>query len=174
MHQQLQMQMCKCRCANAKANGNVRMRKGIRANANGIANANVQYNCNCKCNCYCHCKCIGDWKWNVNGNMIVNLIAGANINVMLMQMQCQILSFQTIAVSKNWLTVTVEDDGKGIKGIAVENVTTRFVKGKNSPGSGLGLSLAKQQAESHGGRLIITSVINKGTKTIVSLPIITG
>ena len=80
----------------------------------------------------------------------------------------------TIAVSKNWLTVTVEDDGKGIKGIAVENVTTRFVKGKNSPGSGLGLSLAKQQAESHGGRLIITSVINKGTKTIVSLPIITG
>ena len=80
----------------------------------------------------------------------------------------------TIAVSKNWLTVTVEDDGKGIKGIAVENVTTRFVKGKNSPGSGLGLSLAKQQAESHGGRLTITSVINKGTKTIVSLPIITG
>ena len=77
----------------------------------------------------------------------------------------------TIAVSKNWLTVTVEDDGKGIP---IENVTTRFVKGKNSPGSGLGLSLAKQQAESHGGRLIITSVINKGTKTIVSLPIITG
>ena len=77
----------------------------------------------------------------------------------------------TITVSKNWLTVTVEDDGKGI---AVENVTTRFVKGKNSPGSGLGLSLAKQQAESHGGRLTITSVINKGTKTIVSLPIITS
>ena len=82
--------------------------------------------------------------------------------------------YLTISVSKNWLTVTVEDDGKGISEVDLESVTDRFVKGKNSPGSGLGLSLAKQQAESHGGKLKITSVINKGTKTIVSLPIITG
>ena len=80
----------------------------------------------------------------------------------------------TISVSKNWLTVTVEDDGKGISEVDLESVTDRFVKGKNSPGSGLGLSLVKQQAESHGGKLKITSVINKDTKTIVSLPIITG
>ena len=80
----------------------------------------------------------------------------------------------TISVSKNWLTVTIEDDGKGISEVDIESVTDRFIKGKNSPGSGLGLALAKQQAESHGGKLKITSVINKGTKTIVSLPIITG
>ncbi|MCL0105607.1 HAMP domain-containing histidine kinase, partial [Dehalococcoidia bacterium] len=58
----------------------------------------------------------------------------------------------TVSVSKNWLTVTVEDDGKGISEVDIENVTDRFVKGKNSPGSGLGLSLVKQQAESHGGK----------------------
>ena len=78
-----------------------------------------------------------------------------------------------ISVSKNWLTVAIKDDGKGIQGVDIATVTDRFMKGKNSPGSGLGLSLVKQQVESHGGNLNINSQSDEGTSIVASLPIVT-
>ena len=78
-----------------------------------------------------------------------------------------------ISVSKNWLTVAIQDDGKGIQGVDIATVTDRFMKGKNSPGSGLGLSLVKQQVEAHGGNLNINSQSDEGTSIVASLPIVT-
>jgi two-component system sensor histidine kinase PrrB len=53
------------------------------------------------------------------------------------------------------VSISVSDSGSGIDPQIKENLTDRFVKGPNSNGSGLGLALAQQQAELHGGSLKI-------------------
>jgi two-component system cell cycle sensor histidine kinase PleC len=47
-------------------------------------------------------------------------------------------------------------------------VENQFTKSKG--GSGLGLAISKSLVELHGGRLTITSVLNKGTTVTVLLP----
>ena len=69
----------------------------------------------------------------------------------------------TIAVSKNWLTVTVEDDGKGI---AMGNVTTRFVKGENGPSFIIHVQLLDGDGFACRGlgKLILSLTNNEGTQ----------
>lgn len=61
--------------------------------------------------------------------------------------------------------ITVKDTGIGISKNDLSQLFTRFFRGTNAngKGSGLGLAITKAVVESLGGRITISSVINKGT-----------
>ncbi len=64
---------------------------------------------------------------------------------------------------KNYLSITIEDDGKGIKKDVLENITDPFVTSRETRPVGLGLSLFKVAAQRCDGSFNIESD-EKGTK----------
>ena len=70
--------------------------------------------------------------------------------------------------------VKVHDTGEGITKDRIDHVFDRFYRGDSSRssegGSGLGLSIAKELVEAHGGEISIDSEPGKGTVVTFSLP----
>ncbi|HEX2085660.1 MAG TPA: HAMP domain-containing sensor histidine kinase [Solirubrobacteraceae bacterium] len=68
--------------------------------------------------------------------------------------------------------VTVEDDGPGIPAELRDRVFERFVRGKGDRGGsfGLGLSIVRAVADSHGGSVELEESDGRGTRFVVSLP----
>jgi PAS domain S-box-containing protein len=71
--------------------------------------------------------------------------------------------------------ITVSDTGCGISEADLSHVAKPFVQAESSlsrrfPGSGLGLSIARELCNLHGGMLAIDSVVGKGTDVHISLP----
>lgn len=71
------------------------------------------------------------------------------------------------------VTVAVEDTGEGIDPAAAERVFDPFWRGdgaRTTPGSGLGLALAKRIVEALGGRITVASPPERGARFEVLLP----
>ncbi len=75
-----------------------------------------------------------------------------------------------VKVEVDRIVVGVTDTGTGIDPEQVEEVFGRFVKSEDSPGSGLGLSIARGLVNAHGGQLEITSSGPDGTTVTMWLP----
>ncbi|MDQ2899176.1 MAG: ATP-binding protein [Acidobacteriota bacterium] len=80
-----------------------------------------------------------------------------------------------LTTEDNAAVVSVEDPGRGISERDLPHVFDRFYRGdksrgSRSGGSGLGLSIAKWIAESHGGEISLVSRLGAGTKVFVRLP----
>ncbi|MDR1797774.1 MAG: cell wall metabolism sensor histidine kinase WalK [Clostridiales Family XIII bacterium] len=72
--------------------------------------------------------------------------------------------------------IFVSDEGQGIPASVLPHVFDRFVRAdeartRNTGGSGLGLSIAKQIADRHGGRIEVISREGIGTRFLVVLPL---
>lgn len=69
--------------------------------------------------------------------------------------------------------VEVSDRGPGIPRNELPRVCDKFFRGSSARerGSGLGLSIAKQVVEDHGGNLDIRSDAGQGTAIRISLPV---
>lgn len=65
--------------------------------------------------------------------------------------------------------IAIVDDGPGIPADKLEEIMTPFFTTKEK-GSGLGLALARQIVEQHGGRLELASTVGEGTRVAVTLP----
>ncbi|MGQ9734101.1 MAG: ATP-binding protein, partial [Candidatus Bipolaricaulia bacterium] len=73
------------------------------------------------------------------------------------------------------VVVSVTDTGKGISPEELPHIFERFYRGEQSRarrhgGAGLGLAIAKQLVEAHGGRIWAESEPGKGTKVSFTLP----
>ena len=66
------------------------------------------------------------------------------------------------------LTVSIEDDGRGMDEETVKRVTDPFYTSRTTRKVGLGIPLFKEAAEECNGRLTISSTPGKGTKVEVS------
>ncbi len=70
--------------------------------------------------------------------------------------------------------VIVEDNGEGIPPEKVKHVFDRFYRADSSRsgdgGSGLGLSIAKELVEAHGGEILVDSEVGVGTSVAFTLP----
>jgi signal transduction histidine kinase len=67
----------------------------------------------------------------------------------------------------------VEDSGPGIPPESIERVFDPFWRGdaaRSTPGSGLGLALAKRIVEALGGRIRVESTLARGSRFAVVLP----
>jgi signal transduction histidine kinase len=75
----------------------------------------------------------------------------------------------------NLILITIEDTGKGISEEDLPYIFNRFYKADKSRtrengGAGLGLSIARWIIEQHQGDIKVESILNKGTKVIITLP----
>ncbi len=73
----------------------------------------------------------------------------------------------SLKVEGNDLIFSVTDNGSGIPAEDIPNMFQRFSQGtskKRSTGTGLGLYLSRQIIESHGGKIWLESVLNKGSE----------
>ncbi len=76
---------------------------------------------------------------------------------------------------ESWLDITIDDDGPGIADADMERAFAPFVRldlarGQNVKGVGLGLSIAKDTAQLHGGELILKRSPKGGLRAIFRLP----
>ena len=75
--------------------------------------------------------------------------------------------------------IAVQDEGQGIPAEVLPLIFDRFVRAdearsRHTGGSGLGLSIAKQIAERHGGTVEVISIEGVGSRFTVVLPLLAG
>jgi signal transduction histidine kinase len=71
----------------------------------------------------------------------------------------------------NEAEVTVRDTGSGMSRDELDRIFDRFYRSPDSPGSGLGLPIARDLVEAHGGTLTATSELGRGTTIRFTLPL---
>jgi signal transduction histidine kinase len=70
--------------------------------------------------------------------------------------------------------IDIADQGIGIPEEDLKNLFQPFYRATNTSeieGTGLGLSIVREFIEKHGGKIFLTSKLNKGTTVSVILPI---
>ena len=77
----------------------------------------------------------------------------------------------TAFASDDAVTIRVSDTGRGMEPDDVEHAFDRFYRSPGSSGSGLGLSIARNLVEAHGGHIGLTSEPGRGTTVEVVVPV---
>jgi signal transduction histidine kinase len=80
-----------------------------------------------------------------------------------------------IGMDDGSVSVVVEDDGPGISAVDAERVFERFARvdearSVGDGGAGLGLSIAREIVERHGGTLVVDATVERGTRLVLTLP----
>lgn len=71
----------------------------------------------------------------------------------------------------DYVTITIKDDGEGIKEDEIAFVASKFYKGSSSKSqTGLGLSICEEIVKAHDGNMIIKSKYGSGTSVIIEIP----
>ena len=78
------------------------------------------------------------------------------------------------AVEGRVIRIEISDSGIGIAGDEIDRVFEPYFRsagaGRTAPGTGLGLGIARDIVEAHGGELTLTSELGAGTTARVTLP----
>ena len=79
----------------------------------------------------------------------------------------------TVTPHAGYVAVAVTDTGSGIPPAYLPRIFEKFVQVPNAPsgGAGLGLAIAKQLIEAHGGHVSVRSDVGRGTTFTFTLPV---
>ena len=82
----------------------------------------------------------------------------------------------TVEVTADQIQFHVEDTGIGISPQELPRISEKFFRSsdsrvRNITGSGLGLAFSQEIARLHGGRIVVTSELNKGSRFTLVLPL---
>ena len=95
---------------------------------------------------------------NIIDNAIKFTDKGGNIDIL-------------IEVNQDKISISITDDGEGIKEEEIAYVASKFYKGSSSKSqTGLGLSICEEIIKAHDGNMIIKSKYGSGTSVIVEIP----
>jgi two-component system OmpR family sensor kinase len=84
----------------------------------------------------------------------------------------------TAQADSGWLTIHVEDTGPGIPPEELPRIFERFYQldqarqGSKGHGAGLGLAISREIVAAHGGTLTAKSVVGRGSRFTVRLPVV--
>lgn len=70
----------------------------------------------------------------------------------------------------DWALIVVLDNGSGIAEDQIDDIFKPFVSTKGSRGTGLGLPVSRKILREHGGDILLQSVVDKGSKFVLRLP----
>ena len=73
--------------------------------------------------------------------------------------------------SKDYVIVTVTDNGVGLEQTETKRIFDLFISSKGNAGTGLGLAVCKRLVEAHGGSITVTAEKGKGCTFAFSLPV---
>ncbi len=77
---------------------------------------------------------------------------------------------QTERLTENQVSVRIQDNGSGIPAEIKDKIFDPFFTTKDvGKGTGLGLSICYKIIEKHGGKIVVNSVIGKGTEFVITL-----
>ncbi|MCL6097373.1 MAG: PAS domain S-box protein, partial [Bacteroidetes bacterium] len=79
----------------------------------------------------------------------------------------------SIASIKDWIRISVADEGIGIPDDDMSHLFVPFHRGTNTaeiPGTGLGLSIVKQAVDLHKGKITVQSELGKGSTFTAEIP----
>jgi signal transduction histidine kinase len=77
-----------------------------------------------------------------------------------------------LQLSRQSVGLSVQDNGPGIPPELVKGIFVPFKSGKTRFGTGLGMTIAKQIVDQHGGSIEVDTAAGKGTTFTVYLPIL--
>lgn len=79
----------------------------------------------------------------------------------------------TLTTNKEWVRISIKDQGKGLNDVDINSLFTDFYQGKNAKeGTGIGLSYAKSLIEKHNGNIGAKANIDKGATFYYELPLL--
>ena len=80
-----------------------------------------------------------------------------------------------LSIDQTGITITVQDNGKGISENELKNIFQPFYRAEGNrtiTGFGVGLPLVKRIIKIHKGQINVNSVVGKGTIVVINLPVI--
>ncbi|OJV19756.1 MAG: hypothetical protein BGO21_22100 [Dyadobacter sp. 50-39] len=78
-----------------------------------------------------------------------------------------------VDIDQNWIVISFTDKGMGIPEAQLDDVFLPMMRASNvgnTPGFGLGLTIAKKIVDIHQGKLTVDSIIGEGTCVLIYLP----
>lgn len=116
-------------------------------------------------------------KVNMDGKRIYQVIRNIIDNAVKYGPEVGLTISTEILVQEEFVVINIKDNGPGIEDEKVKNIFDRFYRidierTKDLASTGLGLAIAKELVEAHGGKIFVSSVINEGSCFTVMLPII--
>ena len=72
---------------------------------------------------------------------------------------------------EEFVEIKISDTGNGIPKENLKKIFDPFFTTKKGEGTGLGLSISYSYIKNHGGNIVITSELHKGTEVTILLPI---
>jgi signal transduction histidine kinase len=76
--------------------------------------------------------------------------------------------------AEDYVWISVRDQGPGLTELEQSHVFDKFYRGRHDgsaiQGTGMGLAIAKEIAEAHGGSVSVESQMGNGTRFTISLP----
>ncbi|MDO4468354.1 MAG: HAMP domain-containing sensor histidine kinase [Bacillota bacterium] len=112
-----------------------------------------------------------EYQMTVDRNSYTRIINNLLQNI-LMHSQGNEMKFQILEHSQE-MKVILEDNGKGISAEQLPHIFERLYQCDNArsgKGNGLGLAITKELVSAHKGTITVESILDKGTKFIISLP----
>lgn len=116
-------------------------------------------------------------KVNMDGKRIYQVIRNIIDNAVKYGQEVGLKIVTELLKEGEFIKINIKDNGPGIEEEKVKNIFDRFYRidkerTKDLASTGLGLAIAKELVEAHGGEIFVSSIIREGSCFTVMLPII--
>jgi len=113
---------------------------------------------------------------NIDGKRIYQVIRNVIGNAIKYGRQKDSIIKVELSNNNEWIKMEIKDNGPGIPEDKLSNIFNRFYRidterTKDFMSTGLGLAIAKEMVEAHGGKIYASSIMGKGSTFSIELPI---
>ncbi|RII36818.1 sensor histidine kinase [Clostridium chromiireducens] len=113
---------------------------------------------------------------NIDGKRIYQVIRNVIGNAIKYGRQEDAIIEVELSNNNEWIKIEIKDNGPGIPEDKLSNIFNRFYRidterTKDFMSTGLGLAIAKEMVEAHGGKIYASSIMGKGSKFTIEIPI---